>query len=609
MITISSIKLWIAAAITFTAFTPQLALSDADQIRVDVEILASDEYDGRRPGTEGIEKAATYIEERFMDLGLTETENGHRQTFNVVENLELGENNMLALSMIVPRRGIPKERLKPVTRKLEVGSDYTPFYYSGDGDAQGQLVFAGFGISNPAAGYDDYQEIDIKDKIAIILSGTPEGEVSTQNYQGMSDPFYKIENAQNQGAAGVILIGMNGDSANVLPKMGYMDVIGRPDIPVVFAQRKKIEKFFPNSHSLITLENQILETKNPASMALEDRSAKLAVELKPKIVETANIVGIVEGIEDPDRFIVIGAHYDHLGRYALNTTSKNSYGHIHNGADDNASGTALLLDLASKISKSPLQKSVLFIAFSSEEMGLLGSHYFTENPTVKLESVVAMINLDMVGMLKDELTVFGTGSARGLDVLVNQAAAQANIETKNVNLPHGPSDHMHFYRNDIPAMHIFTGLHPHFHSPADDVENLNFEGIDKIGDFVYALSSGLALAEIDFMHAEAASQDDYVFGETTLHNRPTGIYTSFKVREEGVELLDIVRQSRAWQAGLRPGDVITKVNGKNVNSTTALRYNIRDIVSRLTAENLRAGVPIDMTIERNGEEMSVQVEL
>jgi C-terminal processing protease CtpA/Prc len=168
---------------------------------------------------------------------------------------------------------------------------------------------------------------------------------------------------------------------------------------------------------------------------------------------------------------------------------------------------------------------------------------------------------------------------------------------------------MHFYRNDIPAMHIFTGLHPHFHSPADDVENLNFEGIDKIGDFVYALSSGLALAEIDFMHAEAASQDDYVFGETTLHNRPTGIYTSFKVREEGVELLDIVRQSRAWQAGLRPGDVITKVNGKNVNSTTALRYNIRDIVSRLTAENLRAGVPIDMTIERNGEEMSVQVEL
>ena len=216
--------------------------ADADQLQDDIRKLASDEYMGRRPGTEGIEKAAALIEQRFIDLGLKTVGGSYRQTFSAIENLDITQNNEMSISMVVPRRGIPKERLKPVSRPLTLGKDYTPFFYSGSGTAEGELAFAGYGISNPMVGYNDYDAIDAKGKIVIILTGTPEGEVSTQNFQGYSDPFYKIENAQKHGAAGVILLGMKGDSANVLPKMTYMEIIGKPDIPVVYAQRKFVEK-------------------------------------------------------------------------------------------------------------------------------------------------------------------------------------------------------------------------------------------------------------------------------------------------------------------------------------------------------------------------------
>lgn len=602
-------------AISVTAIllvgTATSVFADADQLQEDIKKLASDEYMGRRPGTDGIEKAAKLIEDRFISLGLQTVGGSYRQTFSAIENLEITDNNSASISMIVPRRGIPKERLKPVAREMKLGKDFTPFLYSGNGTAEGDLAFLGFGISNPMAGYDDYEGIDATGKIAVILTGTPEGEVSADNYQGLSDPFYKIENAQRHGAAGVILLGMKGDSANVLPTMAYMEILGKPDIPVIFAQRVFVEKFFPNSHSLITLEEKIMAEQKPHSMVLEDRSTKIQVELKDKIIETSNIIGLVEGTEEPEEYIIIGAHYDHLGTNALNSMQKSSHGHIHNGADDNASGTALMLQLADVISKSPLQKSVLFVAFSSEEMGLLGSKHFVENALIDLEQVDIMINMDMVGMLKNELNVYGTGTGLGLEELVNEAAAQADIQTKNIKLPHGPSDHLMFFRQDVPVLHLFTGLHPHFHRPSDDAENLNFEGIQKIGEFVYALVSGISFSDVNFVEVKAQEDEQFLFGELPLgpQPKPMGIYSAFHFNSEGLELLEVVRESRAWKAGLRPGDVITKVNGRKVSSTTSFRYNIMDIASQMTSERVQAGIPLNLEILRDGETRKVTVEI
>jgi len=587
---------------------PIKTFSDTDRIKKDIEELASENFAGRRPGTQGIELAAKLIEQRFESLELQKVGESYRQNFSVIENKEITGSNSMSMSMIVPRRGIPKERLKPVARKLKLGKDYTPFYYSNNGTAEANLVFAGFGISMPVAGYDDYSGIDINGKIAIVLTGSPDKNTSNK-YKGYSNPLYKIENAQKHGALGVILIGMKGDSANVLPPMTYMELIGTPQIPVVFAQRKFVEKFFPNSHSLITLEEKIMGTQRPASLVLEDRSAKITVNLSNRVVETSNILGMVEGTEEPDKFIVIGAHYDHLGTNALNSRQKYSYGQIHNGADDNASGTALMLELANRISENPLSKSILFIAFSSEEMGLLGSKYFTENPYVGLEDIDIMINLDMVGMLKEPLTIYGTGTATELSSLISEAASQAEIKTNNINLPHGPSDHLYFYKNNIPALHLFTGLHPHFHTPKDDIENLNYDGITKIGEFVYAFSSIISSNDLEFAYVSKEDPDMRTFGEMTLAGKSSGIYHTFHHNDKGLELLAVVRNSRAWKSGLRTGDIIIKANDKAVHSTTNLQFIVQDIMSSMNKEQLEANWFINLTILRDGEEIDIEMKI
>ncbi|GAB5465214.1 MAG: hypothetical protein Kapaf2KO_06500 [Candidatus Kapaibacteriales bacterium] len=601
-----------AQLILFVLAVPAFSEADAAQIKEDVEKLASDEFGGRRPGTPGIEKAASYIEKRFESIGLMpKGTEGYRQSFSTVENLEIDPSTELSVSLIIPKRGIPREKLRPITRNLDVGEDFVPYSYSSDGSVTADLVFAGFGISAQSYGYDDYNGIDAKGKIAVILTGNPATDANglPKRMAGFGQIYYKIHNAEAHGAVGVIFLGAKGDSANVMPRMEYMEANGRSDMPVVFSKRQTFEKFFPKALSLITTEETIVETGKPKSFNLEDRSASLTVKLNYKVVNTANIIGMVKGTDNADEVLVVGAHYDHLGLSTVASRDSKNLGEIHNGADDNASGVAAMLDIANQIAKSPLPRSVLFIAFTGEEMGLLGSSYFVKEPTVDLNEIKMMINMDMVGMYKDSLTLYGSGAAKGLTDIIDNSSSLAGINVRKVNIGSGPSDHLHFYRSGIPAIHLFSGMHDHYHRHTDDADMLNYEGINSISEFTMAMLGSLSRSEITYMEPKVETEDEYVFGETMVSFRPTGFFATFEQNPEGIEMLEVIRNSRAWKSGIRPGDVIVEVNGNSVSTINAMRYNVIDLISRMQDNDNRSSAVIQMKVKRGNDIVPISLTL
>ncbi|MGI9457024.1 MAG: M20/M25/M40 family metallo-hydrolase [Aeoliella sp.] len=263
-------------------------------------------------------------------------------------------------------------------------------------------------------------------------------------------------------------------------------------IPVLACSRGTINRLLiaAGQPLLQTLEQQIDERLSPASRELDDWHLQGAVDIERKIVEIKNVIGILEG-EGPlaDETIIIGAHYDHLGRVAQGST-KPEEGAIHNGADDNASGTAALLEVARYFAMKPINpaRRLVFIAFTGEERGLLGSAHYVKHPLFPLETTVAMFNFDMVGRLaNNKLNVNGYDSAQEFSQLVDQVNERHGFELGKVPGGHGRSDHASFSSRKIPSLHFFTGFHDEYHRPSDDVELLNVPGLRRVSEYACEL--------------------------------------------------------------------------------------------------------------------------
>ena len=474
------------------------------RLRADVTFLADDAQEGRAPGTKGIEAAADYIAAAFQDAGLKPAPgaDGYFQPFTIGGNARLG--TPLALSLVGP---------EDKTLKAEPKVDFTPLAIGTGGTLDGvEVVFAGYGITakddEKKLDYDDYAGLDVKGKAVLILRREPQQDKDDSPFDGKRTTNFatfrhKATNAFQHGAAAVLLVndaaGLKDDKDELLGFTAAGPELNS-NIPFLMLSRAFADKLLADAGqpTLKELEAQIDADLKPRSKPLDGWKLDAEVVIERKPVETKNVVGVLEGAGPlADETIVIGAHYDHLGHGGLLSGSLAFLSKdIHNGADDNASGTALVIELARRLAKraDPLPRRVVFIAFSGEERGLLGSAHYVEHPLYPLESTAMMFNFDMVGRLNEqkELTVYGTGTTPGIDTLVDALGKSSGFVIKKIADGFGPSDQQSFYVKDIPVLFAFTGTHRDYHRPSDDTERINFQGMERIADFAELLVLDLA---------------------------------------------------------------------------------------------------------------------
>ena len=574
------------------AQTDPAAISVAE-LREHVRFLASDELGGRGSGTEGNKEAAIYIATKLKVWGLKPAGiNGtFFQPFDFVSAVKLGEKNTVTIE------GPEGDR------SLAIDTDFRPFGFSSTAAVQGPLVFVGYGVTAPEKQYDDYAGIDVKGKILVMFRYGPDGASPRGEFQRHTGLRNKARVARDKGAAGMIMINGPADEAeDGLYKLALDQGAGSSGIVAVSMKRQALESCFQAAGwSLKALQDSMRTHKTPKSFELAGCSASLDVSVDRVTSQTSNIVAYLEG-NDPvlkDEVIALGAHMDHLGMGGPGSGSMvPDTLAIHNGADDNASGTAALLELAQAIvaRSQTIRRSYLFAFFSAEELGTLGSANYVSMPFYPLNQTVAMLNMDMVGRLQNRaLSVGGTGTSPiwpGL--LARHNADSAFVISMNPD-GFGPSDHAQFYGKDIPVLFFFTGTHDDYHKPTDDVEKINFPGQERITRLVHAIVS-----EIDTMAARppfvrvqiAASGRSGQGGDSRAFTVTLGIVPDVGESSTGMKVSGVRPNGAGEKAGLKADDILVAMGGKKI-------MNIYDYMGLLG--ELKAGDEVVLEVIREGK--------
>lgn len=609
---------------------PQAADVTEQNLRKHVEYLASDKLEGRRTGEQGATYAAGYVANAFAQYKLepgSNTSKGKRnflQPFPYVAGVTLGKDNFLRI--------IPSDATRE--NKMEIGVNWMPLGFSPNADiAPTPIVFAGYGISASELKYDDYAELDVKDKIVLIFDSTPDAGNPHSEF-GRFNLHIKASIAKDKGARAIILIAVDNDFKNDrLSRLTYDRTLGETALPVVGIMREHGAELLgvASDKALADLEAALSARASKATgpldqpTALTKAVAQLKVVLTKKQADAYNVIGVLEG-SDPvlkNEAIVIGAHYDHLGRGGTGSLAANS-ADIHHGADDNASGTSAILELARQFATEKNNKrTIIFMAFGGEEEGLLGSKFYVENPVWPLDKTVAMINLDMVGRLNGEkLTVGGIGTAAEWADLVQRANnLTTSIEKSAVSFVtgsvtkevvdsktvaqfklllnqdgFGPSDHSSFYGKQIPVLFFFTGTHLDYHKPTDTAEKINFEGLQKIFYFVHGISS--YLIQNPTRPTYKLAQSTGTAGRQMAFTVSLGTIPSYADSTDGLVLDGVRDGSPAAKAGLKAGDKVTKLNGKEVRNAMDYTYVLG---------TMKAGEEYEVEITRGTEKLTLKI--
>ena len=709
---------------------------DVARLRAHITYLASDKLEGRRTGTPGAEEAARYVAAEFKRLGLAPgvtssitfwsgpneldgAGRGYFQRFPYAAGVELGKNN----SLTVTRRVVEPSQGVPLAIDFILGEDWMPLGFSANGKVESApVVFVGYGITDAEQNYDDYKGADVKGKVALAFAGTPDGDNPHGRFTRSGELRFKAAAARAAGASALAVIAREENfKDDKLTALKYDNAGGDAGLPVVAVSRQaaskilgtgssvsltQVEQFVSNwvnkmgelmskyatEHPGTTYTYGYSMSNTPAgehrpmedySLFKEAKSVTLSVttDIVRKEAPAANVVGVLEG-SDPklkDEVIVVGAHYDHLGRGGEGSLAPRE-GEIHHGADDNASGTAGLLELARLLSqdREKMRRTLVFIAFGGEEEGLIGSSYYVAHPARPIEQTVAMINMDMVGRLKgDALTVGGVGTAaewrgwveeanRGYRVSVDPmgTGAQTNgnaggdgparrgTADKTTGTPdgakdskgakgakgaktekgaknekdstpfiitgtdgrvvatatpgpvftlrlnedgYGPSDHSSFYSKRVPVLFLFTGAHEDYHKPSDTADKINYEGEALVLQFA---------REIIYDLQAAARRPTFAVARTEGASRSTGfrVYLgtipTYADSSDGLKLDGVREGSPAEKAGLKAGDRVVKLAGRDVR-------NVYDYTQALS--EMKAGQEYEVEVVREGQRLTLKI--
>lgn len=603
-------KLLIVACFFFASVSSLLTAKEpveetAKRIKTHIMFLADDKLEGREPGTAGNQMAYEYIAGLFAKSKINPFGTSYYQYFDIKTGVKYSDQDEMLFERVTKRTGIDKTPKE--TRKIEMtaGKDWKIIGMSADGIInKSDVYFVGYGVSSTSLDYDDYFGIDVKGKVVVVLADSIKEGKNKHFLSEYSDIKYKITNARDHGAKAVILVKTLNYSNDSFFPLKTDQFYKNNDIIVVQASRESINQFLTREYDLKVIEKEIIKHKHPKSFKLPNALVSFYIKKEDLTASVPNVIGYINGT-DPKlcgEYIVIGAHFDHLGWGGENSLYKGSVPMIHNGADDNASGSAGLLELVERLSKNPLKRPVIFTAFNGEEKGLLGSAYFVKNSPVPLKNIAAMFNFDMIGRMKNnDLSVFGTGTAKSFPAVIDSFAVVDHLKVTKGTDGFAPSDQASFVAENIPVLMFFTGLHADYHSPTDDWDKINFTGEAEVLNYAEDLIRAIdnSNKRPDFVK-DTVTQNAKQMSMNSGNGAWFGIIPNFEENPKGMPISGASAGSPAQKAGLQNGDVITKIDNKIMKNLYDLTYFLRDH---------KPGDKIQVHFLRNGKEMSTNVVL
>jgi hypothetical protein len=597
----------LAVALLGAAATAPGGQADPARVLNDIKALSAPEMEGRGAGTKGLARAADLIVKRYKELEIPPAgTHGYLQSFTLITGARLKSDNRLVVSNGETRK------------ELKTNQDFVPFSFSSSGQAAGPVVFAGYGITADEYQYDDYANLNVKDKIVLVLRYEPTAFAAKSGNQGLthhSQTITEAINARNHGARAIVIAnGKLGDGEeDLLTRFG--SVSGPENIGIVFVQVKNAEAeswLQTAGKSLKDAQDQINASTKPASFALPDNlHLFLNVDIETTRATVNNILAYLPG--QTDEYVIIGAHYDHLGRGNVDSLAPSQIGQIHPGADDNASGTAGVLELARLLAseRGQLKRGILFMDFAGEELGLLGSAEWVKEPTRPLEKAVAMINMDMIGRIKDDkVYIGGVGTGSTFKSILEQAQkeqaqkeqAQKDSAFKIEYSPGGysSSDHTSFVSKKIPVLFFFSGLHSDYHKPSDTWDKINAPSAAKLLDLIGNVAVQLAGAPERPTFQTVVEDKPPGGGDGRGYGPYFGSIPDFGETTNGMKFADVKPGSPAAKAGLKAGDVLIQFGDKPIKNL----YDFTDALRRS-----KVGDVVEVKVLRDGQPVSASVKL
>lgn len=581
---------------------PEQTGSDAETRRIaaefkkNVEVLASDSMEGRGLATVGIQRAADWIEKQLRKDGFAPAfEGSYRQPLKIKVGVRLTEGNVLD--------GTARD-------------DWTPLGFSSPGDFAGELAFVGYGVEAPAVGYHDLEGLDLHGKIALMLRYEPQEKDEASPFDGRkpsrySAQRYKVLQARERGAVAVIFVTgpLQDEGKDKLPPLANDGPESPAGLPVLQVKTAVAQRWLRGAGvDLKQFQESVDRDLTPRSLGSTGIHLKGRVALEAQYADSANLGGLIPGRGAlAQGVVVLGAHYDHLGFGGQGSMRPNEKA-IHNGADDNASGTVAAMQIGTQLRKAlasnPNHRGILVVLFTGEEVGLAGSSYFVQHPPVPLDRITAMINLDMVGRLRNgELVALGSQTAPEWSALLEAAGREVpGLKLNGRGDGYGPSDQTSFYSSGVPVLHFFTGAHEEYHTPQDDSGTLNAQGAAQIEEFTASLIQELAtrLTRLTYVRTSAGPAME---GDSRGYGAYLGTIPDYRAMESdagGVLLADVRAGGPAERAGIRGGDRIVAMGGTGIENLYDMTFALQDN---------RPGETIDVVVIRGGARLTLQATL
>ncbi len=587
-------KKYIIFVLFFVFYSELSAQNEITSVEIynHIDYLASDSLQGRFPGTKGGKLAAEYIRQNFKDAGLELLNDDGFQFFDIYLKNERKSSS-----------------LKIDNFSCQYVEEYQPLMFSPSGNYEGGAVFAGYGfdIEDSNFVWNDYKDIDVSGKWVVVFRGKPDvSSYPATFFDSFISEYSKVIEAQDQGAIGVIFINgkLNYPDDNLM-KPCNLKVNQHSKIPAFSVKRFTADRLLKSkSKTAVEIEQEIRRNNAPIVFDLNiNVSASLEIE-KVKIT-TQNVVGLLPG-NNPvlkGQYIIVGAHYDHLGFGGCGSASMmpDTFA-VHNGADDNASGVAGVLELAEYFSadKNEIGRSIIFVDFGAEERGLLGSSYFVHNLPVEKDSIFAMINFDMIGKYAGKLNILGTGTASEFDTILKSINYDKNsLNVKLSQNAFSSSDHASFIADSIPALFFYASSAKNYHTPFDDVQFIDTANETLVLKYAAKVLLQMSNYPVNstFVNLKSQSSGHHSYN----HRVKFGIVPSFEdTGDRGLKISGVVDDGAAQKAGMKTGDIIMLINNQPVT-------NIYDYMARL--QKLHLGELVDVTVLRNSESIELKIQL